>query len=221
MRFLTNKYALVLTLVLLLQAGGFYVIVSRPERVPNAGPLSLLPPMLGGWLMTREVPIDPEVQGVLRADDTLDRVYLNSSQTDAAYLFLAFFKTQRSGQVPHSPKNCLPGAGWEPVETGTQSIDIPGRQPVVANRYVVQHGDEKSVVLYWYQSHNRAIASEYSAKFWLVVDAVRYRRSDTALVKVTVPVRDNNVAAATRTGVEFIQALFPHLLRRLPSDSAV
>jgi EpsI family protein len=171
--------------------------------------------------MTRDVPIDPEIQSVLRADDTLDRVYLNSSQTDAAYLFLAFFKTQRSGQVPHSPKNCLPGAGWEPVETGTQSIDISGRQPIVANRYVVQHGDEKSVVLYWYQSHNRAIASEYSAKFWLVVDAVRYRRSDTALVKVTVPVRDNNIAAATRTGVEFIQALFPHLLRRLPSDSAV
>jgi EpsI family protein len=87
----------------------------------------------------------------------------------------------------------------------------------VTNRYVVAHGDEKSVVLYWYQTHNRIIASEYWAKFWLVVDSIRYRRSDTSLVKIVVPVRDNNIGAATALGVQFIQAVFPSLLRQLPS----
>jgi EpsI family protein len=145
-------------------------------------------------------------------------VYVKPSGTGFAFLFIAYFKTQRYGQTPHSPKNCLPGSGWEPVETGRQTIDVPGwSAPIVTNRYVVELGDQKSVVLYWYQTHNRIIASEYWAKFWLVVDSVRYRRSDTALVKIVVPVRDNNVGAATDMGVQCIQALFPSLLKQLPS----
>ena len=167
--------------------------------------------------MARDVPIEKEVQDVLKADDTLNRVYVNPSRTDYAFLFIAYFKTQRYGQAPHSPKNCLPGSGWEPVETGRQTIDVPGwNGPIVTNRYVVEHGDEKSVVLYWYQTHNRIIASEYWAKFWLVVDSIRYRRSDTALVKIVVPVHDNNIGAATAMGVQLIQAVFPSLLRQLP-----
>jgi hypothetical protein len=86
----------------------------------------------------------------------------------------------------------------------------------VTNKYVVAHGNDKSVTLYWYQSHNRVIASEYSAKFWLVADAIRYNRSDTAIVKVVLPVRGNDVDGATRTGIEFVQALFPDVLKQLP-----
>ena len=167
--------------------------------------------------MSRDVPMEKEIQDVLKADDTLNRVYVNPSRTDFAFLFVAYFKTQRYGQAPHSPKNCLPGSGWEPVETGRQTINVPGwNAPIVTNRYVVENGDEKSVVLYWYQTHNRIIASEYWAKFWLVVDSIRYRRSDTALVKIVVPVHDNDIGAATAMGVQFVQALFPSLLRQLP-----
>jgi len=213
-----NRYARVLTAVLLLEATAFYAIASRSERASLVSPLTLFPPALGGWTLARDVPIEKEVQDVLRADDTLNRVYVNSSQTDYAFLFIAYFKTQRYGQAPHSPKNCLPGAGWEPVETGRQTIEVPGwSAPIEANRYVVEHGDDKSVVLYWYQTHNRIIASEYWAKFWLVVDSIRYRRSDTSLVKIVVPVRNNDIAAATAMGVQFVRALFPSLLRQLPS----
>ena len=213
-----NRYARVLTAVLLLETTAFYAIASRSERAPLVSPLTLFPPALGGWTLARDVPIEKEVQDVLRADDTLNRVYVNSSQTDYAFLFIAYFKTQRYGQAPHSPKNCLPGAGWEPVETGRQTIDVPGwSAPIVANRYVVAHGDDKSVVLYWYQTHNRIIASEYWAKFWLVVDSIRYRRSDTSLVKIVVPVHDNDIGAATAVGVQFIQAMFPSVLKQFPS----
>jgi EpsI family protein len=218
MSFLDNRYARVLTAVLLLQATAYYATASRSERAPLVSPLSFFPSTFGGWAMSRDVPIEKEVQDVLKADDTLNRVYVNSSQTDFAVFFVAYFKTQRYGQAPHSPKNCLPGSGWEPVETGTQTIDVPGwNAPIVTNRYVVAHGDQKSVVLYWYQTHNRIIASEYWAKFWLVVDSIRYRRSDTSLVKIVVPVRDNNIGAATAMGVQFIQAVFPTLLQQLPS----
>jgi EpsI family protein len=218
MSFPGSRQTRVLTAVLLLQATTFYAIASRSERAPVVSPLSLFPPAFGGWAMARDVPVEKEVQDILKADDTLNRVYVNPSRTGYAYLFIAYFKTQRYGQTPHSPKNCLPGSGWDPVETGRQTIGVPGwTGPIVTNRYVVEHGDDRSVVLYWYQTHNRIVASEYWAKLWLVVDAIRYHRSDTSLVKIVVPVRDDNIGAATAMGVQMIQAMFPSLLKQLPS----
>jgi len=218
MSFPRNRHAWVLTAVLLLEGTAFYAIASRAERAPLVSPLGSFPRTLNGWTVTRDVPLEKEIQDVLKADDTLNRVYVSPSQTDYAFLFIAYFRTQRYGQAPHSPKNCLPGSGWEPVETGRQTIDVPGWVgPIVTNRYVVEHGDDKSVVLYWYQTHNRIIASEYWAKFWLVVDSIRYRRSDTSLVKIVVPVHDNDIGAATAVGVQFIQAMFPSVLKQFPS----
>ena len=118
-----DRYARVLTVVLLLEATAFYAIASRPERAPPVSPLTLFPSAFSGWAMARDVPTEKEVQEVLKADDTLNRVYVDSSRTDYAYLFIAYFKTQRYGQAPHSPKNCLPGSGWEPVETGRQTVE--------------------------------------------------------------------------------------------------
>jgi len=214
---LNNGYARVLTIVLLIQAALFYGVASRAERIPSVTPLAAFPHDFGGWRMIQDVAIDPDQLEVLKADDTLNRVYASPSQGEI-FLFAAFFKTQRYGQSPHSPKNCLPGNGWEPVEAGLETINVPGRAaPIVTNRFVVQHGEAKEVVLYWYQSHNRVIASEFSAHFWLVADAIRYHRSDTALIRIVVPVRDNDIGAATRTGAGFVRILFPELLKQLPA----
>jgi EpsI family protein len=217
MRWMGNKFVRTLTLVLGLQAIILYTTVSRAESVPLVRPLFEFPTTFGAWSMVRDVPIDKDVQDILKADDTLNRVYVNPARHVEANLFIGFFKTQRTGQSPHSPKNCLPGSGWEPTQTGLVSIPVPGlAEPLVANRYVVVHGSEKAVVIYWYQSHQRIIASEYAAKFWLVADSIRYHRSDTALVKLVLPVANNDAEAATATGVDLAQAVFPDLLQQLP-----
>jgi len=219
-KLLENKVARVLSLVLAVQAVILYTAVSRAEIVPAIRPLTEFPTIAGPWRMVQDVPIEQEVQDVLKADDTLNRVYVNRAVGYESSLFIAFFKTQRTGQSPHSPKNCLPGSGWEPIQnqTGLVTIPIANRaEPITANRYVVSHGEEKAVVIYWYQSHNRIIASEYSAKLWLVADSIRYHRSDTSLVKIVVPVVNNDVRTATEVGTGFVQALFPDLSSRLPS----
>jgi EpsI family protein len=214
---MNSKYARALILVLLLQAGSYYAIAFRDELVVPGAPLSTFPTKIQSWDMIQDAPVEKEVQDILKADDLLSRRYLNPDNRSEAYLFIAFFKTQRYGQAPHSPKNCLPGAGFEPIEDSRLPIQVPGwAAPIVVNKYVTARGDEKSVTLYWYQSHNRVIASEYWAKFWLVADAVRYRRSDTSLVKIVVPVSNNQVDHATATGVNFVQSLFPSLLKQLP-----
>jgi len=212
-----GKYVLALTVLLLLQGGIYYAVALRDENVPAMPPLQDFPSTVGPWHLYKDIPIESEVQDILKADDTLNRIYLAPDNATPAYFFIAFFKTQRTGQAPHSPKNCLPGAGWEPIESEPVHIQVPGRaEPILSNRYVVAKGEDKSVVLYWYQSHNRIIAGEFQAKFWLIADSIKYRRSDSALVKVMVPVRGNDVQEATKTAVDFVQASFPSLEKQLP-----
>jgi EpsI family protein len=213
----TNPYVRVVAVLLLLEALAFYAFASRRETAPTVEPLVLFPSVIGDWLIYRDFPIDKEILDILKADDTLNRFYVNQSTRQLAGLYIAYFQTQRYGQAPHSPKNCLPGSGWEPVQEDFIFLRVPGWDaPIKVNRSVVQHGDEKSVTLYWYQSHNRVIAAEYAAKFWAVADSIRYRRSDTALVRIMVPVGPAGIDVAERTGAEFVQAVFPALLHQLP-----
>jgi EpsI family protein len=211
------KYLGVLTLVLVVQATLFYA-ASRGEKVPEGKQLAFFPAQIQNWQMVQDAPIEQEVLDQLKADDTLNRMYANTQSRIAVNLFVAYFKTQRTGQSPHSPKNCLPGSGWEPTATGYVEIPVEGQpQPIRINRYVVSHGDEKSIVLYWYQSPRRVIASEFSAKLWLVMDSIRYRRSDTALVRVSIPVWQNDEQGAMRMGVTFVESVFPVLKHYLPA----
>ena len=215
---LLNRYTVLLSAVLVSQAVFYYAVAARSEHVPSIAPLATFPAEVPGWQMGRDLPVDDEIQGILKADDLLSREYVNQAKRAAVTLFVAFFKTQRYNQSPHSPKNCLPGNGYDTIMDTRTSFSVPSwRVPIVANKFVVQHGDEKSVVLYWYQSHNRVIASEYSAKIWLVLDAIRYHRSDTSIVRVVVPVRENEYDAATDIGIDFIRAMFPSLLKALPA----
>jgi len=212
-----NRAARLLTLLLVVQGGAYYAVALRQETASPATPLSDFTRQSKEWMTVKEYEIDKETQTVLRADDTLNRSYINLVSRKQASLFIAFFKTQRYGQAPHSPKNCLPGSGWEPKEAGTIQIDVPDWQtPITINKYIVARGDQQTVVFYWYHSHSRVIASEYFAKMWLVLDAIHYRRSDTSLVRVLIPVGDDHADAAVQTGVDFIRALFPDLVHWFP-----
>lgn len=215
--FLRNKYALVLTVALAAQAVGLQAI-SRRENVPLSRPLAEFPLQIGGWQMAQQGVVEKEVMDVLKADDVLNRTYYDPALDRAANLFVAYFKSQRAGQAPHSPKNCLPGSGWSPSQSGITSIAVPGiAAPIRVNRYVVSRGESQSVVLYWYQSRDRVIASEYRAKFYLVADAIRYNRTDTSLVRVVVPVGPDGLEPATRAAEQFVRAFFIPLRQFLPS----
>jgi EpsI family protein len=197
--------ALALSALLAVQGAAFYGLSGRPETIPRSTPLSEFPPVIGAWRMVREGVIEQDERDVLRADDYLTRQY-GSSPGKTASLFVAYFQSQRAGQTPHSPKNCLPGAGWTWSVADTIRVDIAGRaQPIEINRYVVSKGDEHAVVLYWYQSHGRVVASEARASIFTAWDALRHNRTDTELIRVVTPVAQD--------GMEFIQSFFPELGR--------
>ena len=204
-----------MTVLLLAQAGVMYSSI-RPEAVPPGRPLADFPTNIGPWTMRQEGLIDSETQAILQADDLLTRVYGKPSTGQVADFFIAAFRSQRNGKAPHSPKNCLPGNGWTPEDQNEIRVDT-GIGQIPVNRYVIEHGDSRSVVLYWYQSRDRAVASEYRAKFWVVADAIRLNRTDTALIRVIVPVVDRNVAAADKTALEFVKSIYGLVRQFLPA----
>jgi EpsI family protein len=97
------------------------------------------------------------------------------------------------------------------------TTDIPGRGPIEMNRYVVARGDQKSLVLYWYQSRDRVVASEYKAKVYVIADALRYNRTDTALIRVTVPIVENNVDGAQNAALDFVRSFYAPLRQHFPA----
>ncbi|MGD0130969.1 MAG: exosortase C-terminal domain/associated protein EpsI [Bryobacteraceae bacterium] len=198
-----NRTPFILSALLAFQGAAFYGISGRAELIPVSKPLGEFPAVIGPWRMVREGVIEQEEKDVLRADDYLTRQY-RASPDKTAGLFVAYFRSQRAGQTPHSPKNCLPGSGWTWTVSDTISVGIAGRaRPIEINRYIVSKGDDHAVVLYWYQSRDRVVASEVRATIFTAWDALRYNRTDTELVRVVTPVAES--------GVEFIQAFFTEL----------
>jgi EpsI family protein len=196
----------------------FYGFSRGSDAVPPTHPLDQFPTQVGSWRMAEQGVMEPEIKDVLRADDYVTRTYAES-QRKWANLFVAYFKSQRAGQTPHSPKNCLPGAGWIWTVSDTVPIQLASRpEPIVVNRYIVSKGEDRSVVLYWYQSRDRVVASEYKAAAFSVADALRYNRTDTALVRVVVGFRTPlQQEAAYQTAVEFVQTFFSPLRQFFPA----
>jgi EpsI family protein len=220
LKFLNSVPVRVATLFMILQAAILYSSVRPESKVPASRPLSEFPTVLGPW--TQFGPdgvVDEETRTVLNADDLLDRNYVNSATRRGAFFFVAAFRTQRNGKAPHSPKNCLPGSGWTQESADDKyPVDVGAAQPILVNRYLVAHGNDRSVVLYWYQSRDRVVANEFKAKFWVMADAIHLNRTDTALVKVVVSIGDNQTAEdADRTAVDFVKAFFGPLHQFLPA----
>ncbi|MFM2123632.1 MAG: EpsI family protein [Acidobacteriota bacterium] len=213
-QFLNSLPVRIVTVLLVLQGALLFSSV-RQEVVPESRPLAAMPRDLGAWKFVQDGVVDPETMAVLQADDILNRVYVKG-QTPVSF-FVAGFRSQRTGKAPHSPKNCLPGSGWLPLDDRIIQVDVGQRGSIEVNRYVIAHGDQRSLVLYWYQSRDRAVASEYKAKFWVVADAMRYNRTDTALVRIVVPIENKNEAAAENAAKDAVKSFYSTLLGYLPA----
>jgi EpsI family protein len=209
LRFLTVA-ALLATATLFLRSRG------KGEILPPRQRLAFFPLQVGAW-QGREVVIPQWALEILGAGEFLERTYSRTLGEPVIDLFVAYFPSQRMGTSVHSPQNCLPGAGWTPVESARVEFDRPGGSRVQVNRYVLSKGLDRMLVIYWYQSHGRVVASEYWAKFYLVADALRMNRSDGALVRLSTPlVAGERIGSGQQRLVEFTHQLDPLLSLFVP-----
>jgi EpsI family protein len=185
-----------IAIVLLVGTGWFLHARERNEIIPPHLPLATYPPQLQAWTGTT-IPIDKETTDVLGPGDFLLRQYEQKDGDEpAVYLFVGYFPSQRTGDTMHSPKNCLPGAGWQPIENNRVMLQLAEGPPFPANQYVIEKGLERQLVVYWFQAQGRAVASEYEAKIELVLNAIRTNRTDGALIRFSTPMTQGEATSA-------------------------
>ncbi len=195
---------------------GLLLARTREETLPPRDDLSSFPRFLGQW-HGKDLQTTAEMAQALGPGEFLFRDYLDRGRGTVATLLIAYFPSQRTGDTIHSPKNCLPGAGWIPAETGRIWIGYLGGNKIQVNRILVQQGAERALVLYWYQAHGRATPSEYGAKYYLVADALRMNRSDGALVRITTFVQNSEgVQDAETRAIGFAKMILPLLDSYIP-----
>jgi EpsI family protein len=205
--------------VALLLAGTALLLHFRGNRdlIPASEPLSQVPRTIAGRTGS-DVPIDQETLDVLGVGDLLSRDYTQGGRSLPIGLLIAYYPTQRTGVTMHSPKHCLPGAGW--VFESSQYVDLNdanGKSHQVGE-YIIANGDNRQFVIYWFQEHGRSIANEYLARVYLVKEAMQLNRTDGALVRVITPINANEGTSAARARAEaFTAQLFPMLPRFIPN----
>ncbi len=169
--------------------------------------------------MGRDQALTSEELKVASPNAYLLRGYFIPGDTSIAHtftLYIGYYDHQTQGRTIHSPKNCLPGSGWEPLSSRTEVLRTP-EGPAPVNRYLLQNHDERALVLYWYQGRGRVASNEYLVKWQLLRDAALRRRSDEALVRIIVPVVGGDEEAAWKLAAEQAQRVISELYQALPS----
>jgi EpsI family protein len=213
--FLHSTPVLVVSAVLVAQIVLFRLVPTQ-EITPHPAPLDSFSTAVGPWHMAQRMSIAADIEDLLKADDTLSRRYEGPEDVD---LFVAFFKSQRGGVTPHSPKVCLPGSGWTEESAKVISMPVPGEAaPIPVNRYIVSKGEMRNMVLYWYQNPFRVTANEYLSKLYLIHDSFLYHRSDEALVRVIVHISGTEEAAEAEAE-KFAQTIYLPLKHQMWVDS--
>ncbi|MGH9449012.1 MAG: exosortase C-terminal domain/associated protein EpsI [Terriglobia bacterium] len=188
---------------------------SHAEVLPPHRALDTFPARIGSWDGTT-LTIPSSALAVLGPGHFLERLYTDPGKPSVD-LFLAYFPAQSTGDTIHSPKHCLPGAGWTPVKSTIIHIPWGSGQTLTANYYVLELGLSKEVVIYWFQSHGRTLASEYWVKYYLVADALRMNRTDGAMIRVITPLADNEpLTSGKQRALDFTRRILPMLGEYIP-----
>jgi len=188
---------------------------STGEAVPIRKSFDTFPSQIATWQARESSNLDLEIVNLLKVNDYVMRRYADRDGR-TLWLYIGYWSSQRKGAQIHSPRNCLPGGGWEPIEASRLVVPLPGvHTPIEVNRYLIQKDREQQVVLYWYQSQGKAVAGELDAKIEMVRTAITRNRTDGALVRVSAPVI-GGVAETTDGLVRYVQTLYPLLAEYLP-----
>ena len=210
-----NTRRLWIVLLILLAATVTMANLPHGRKVDLRQPIGNFPMEMAAWHGI-DIPLEASIAGATGADTLLNRSYTQPGKRGQEVgLYIGYYKSQQTGDLIHSPKNCLPGTGWRPLQSSQIPLRLANGSASPVNLYIVENGQSKVLVLYWYQSHGRVIASEYWAKIYMVLDAIRLNRTDSALVRIaTAMPRDEQ--RPRELALAFAEQVAPQLDEFLP-----
>ncbi len=221
-----KPWPFVVASLILVATIGLIQSLSHGELIPAKKPFSNFPMILTDRWEGQELPLEEKVLDNLKVSDYLMRIYTPSAPSapqtpplGPISLYIGYYESQRTGATYHSPKNCLPGAGWNFADTSMASVPMTKDGPLIRiNKVLIQKGVEQQLVLYWYHDRGRVIASEYWAKGYMIWDSMTKNRTDGSLVRIIVPV-SNTPEEAFEIGVAFLKDMWPALLTHMPPSA--
>jgi EpsI family protein len=198
---------------ILIMITGLYINVHSHITVPMNKSFREFPLNLHGWKMKSESIISDEVLEKLRPSDYVVRTYVKPGQIPV-YLYIGFHSGGKDSGPIHSPKHCLPGAGWLKLKEDKDEIDVNSKKINIV-KALFQKGEGKELFLYWYYVRGRALTSEYALKLAEISSSIVHRRRDSAFIRVAIPF-DSDEEQAFSSGTAFIKDFYPVMEEFLP-----
>ena len=195
----------------------FLNYINHSEDVHPNKPFATFPKQIGEWKGI-EQRFDDRIYDVLGVDDSFLANYRNSNGGQVQ-LYIGFYQSQREGDLIHSPKNCMPGAGWNIVSSSIEELDVSntGYNKIDTIRFKLSNGIHEQAVLYWFQSRGRIISSEYLQKIYLVIDSITRKRTDGSFVRLIAPIQNGDEEKTIEYIKDFGKLIFPILTEYIPA----
>ena len=206
----------------LLTAGASAAWALAPANAPAdvaREPFAVFPRDLGEWRGTSEL-LEPDIERVLGADDYFSAMYRAPDEPHHVDFFTAYYHKQTEGSGIHSPEVCIPVGGWEMSRITPVEVAPPGTEPFEVNRAIIQKGEAKQLVYYWFEQRGRRMTNDYVAKMYTVYDSLAMGRSDGALVRLVTPLGRGESAEADADARlrGFLDVLMPELGSYIPPE---
>jgi EpsI family protein len=209
---------LIITLLILLGgSAGWYLryVEAAPNRAPNFGEI----PMQEGGYFGDEHRFSEDSYEILQADTSTLRLYTDDDGS-AIWLFIGYFASQKYGSQIHSPKHCLPGGGWKIAQIEPYDLKVEGAGTRRVNRLIIADRDRVDLMFYWYETRGGAIQSEFGLKWDLMMNSLRLRPTDAAIVRINLPLRSyDDIPAGTERALRFLRVYLPAIEKALPFSS--
>jgi EpsI family protein len=195
----------------------FLNYINHSEDVQPNKPFSTFPKQIGEWRGV-EQRFDDKIYDVLGVDDSYLATYRNSNGAQVQF-YIGFYQSQREGDLIHSPKNCMPGAGWMIVSSSIEVLDVSDTNynKIETIRFKLKNGIHEQAALYWFQSRGRIISSEYLQKVYLVIDSITRKRTDGSFVRLIASIHDGDEEKTVHYLKEFAKLIFPILTEYIPA----
>lgn len=216
-----SKALIAASLVMILTVAAWPLVPSRDAQSPTRLDFSAFPRQVGDWRQFGdEQRFSPKVERILAADDYINVQYGRSASEPTLDFFSAWYHDLAEDGVVHTPEICLPGAGWEIAKV--ERVDISGElgldEPYEINRVIIQKGEQRRLVYYWFTHMGEAIPRNTRAKFNVLTGGVLAGRYDGAILRIISPLEKGEPESVAEEKMnDLLRELLPKIPRFIPS----